>query len=81
MNGTVISMTKYAADIETRDISVEKVLEGIRSGGKRLKSQIEQIRNRFEAELAIKGGNLKAAKLAVEQLKKALPGVTWSGAV
>ena len=74
-----ISIVKCAADTETRDTSVEKVLEGIRSGSKRLKEQITQIRNRFEAELAIKGGDLKAAKVAVDPLKKALPGVMWCG--
>ena len=50
----------------------------IRTGGKKLRGQITQIRNRFEAELDITG-DLQAAKLAVEQLKKDLPGVTWSG--
>ena len=35
-----ISMVKCAADTETRDISVEKVLEAIRVGGKKLKGQI-----------------------------------------
>jgi hypothetical protein len=71
-------MTKCATDTETRDISIEKVLKGIRTGGKTLKGQITQIRNRFEAELDITG-DLKAAKLAVAPLKKALPGVMWCG--
>jgi hypothetical protein len=74
-----ISTVKKAADTETRDISVEAVLSAIRTGGKKLRGQITQIRNRFDSELALKGGDLKAAKLAVEQLKKALPGVTLSG--
>jgi uncharacterized SAM-dependent methyltransferase len=71
-------MVKCATDTETRDISVEKVLEGIRTGGKRLKGQIEQIRNKFEAELDITG-DLQKAKRVIDPLKKQLPGVTWSG--
>jgi len=75
----MISMVASASDTATRDIDVEAVIKAIRTGGKKLRGQIEQIRNRFEAELAITAGDLKAAKLAVEQLKKALPAVTWSG--
>ena len=73
-----ISWVSSATETETRNLKVTTVLEAIRTGGKKLRGQITQIRNRFEAELAITG-DLKAAKLAVEQLKKALPGVTWSG--
>jgi Protein of unknown function (DUF3987)/BT4734-like, N-terminal domain len=73
-----ISMVKCATDNETRDISVEKVFEAIRTGGKNLKSQIQQIRNRFEAEMAFTSDR-KKAKLAVDPLKKQLPGVMWSG--
>ena len=75
-----VSMVKCADDTETRDIGVGAVLEAIRSGGKKkLRGQITQIRNRFESELAITNGDLKAAKREVEQLKKDLSGVTWSG--
>ena len=87
MSGTCISMVSCATDTETRDVSVERVLEGIRSG-KELKGPITQIRNRFEMELATAKANaeagqnvnpLQVAKLAVSELKKQLPGVTWSG--
>ena len=71
-------MVSCAADPETRNVSVKKVLEGIRSGGKRVKGQITQIRNRFEAEITF-AGDQKKAKLAVDPLKKQLPAVTWSG--
>ena len=74
----MISMVQCATDTETRDISVEKVLEAVRTGGKKLKGQISQIRNRFELELAIIGDR-KKARLAVDPLKKQLPGITWSG--
>ena len=77
-NVLVISRVLNAEDTATRDIGVEAVLTAIRTGGKKLRGQITQIRNRFESELDITG-DLKAAKLAVEKLKKDLPGVTWSG--
>jgi Protein of unknown function (DUF3987)/BT4734-like, N-terminal domain len=74
----VISKVQCATDVETRDINVEKVFEAIRTGGKNLKGQIQQIRNRFEAEMAF-SSDPKKAKLAVDPLKKQLPGVLWSG--
>ena len=58
-----ISWVQSATDTKTHDISVENVLDAIRTGGKKLKDQITQIRNRFEAELAITGDR-KAAKLS-----------------
>ena len=67
-------MVSCATDTETRDISVEKALEDIRSGGKKLRGTITQIRNRFELELrqpmpmpkrAERVQSLKVAKLAV----------------
>jgi hypothetical protein len=60
----VISWVESASDTATRDTGVEPVLKAIRGGGKNLRGQIEQIRNRFEAELAMKGGDRKAARLA-----------------
>ena len=73
-----ISTVEKAADTATRDIDVAVVLNAIRTGGKKLKAQITQIRNRFESELDITG-DLQKAKLAVDPLKKSLPGVTLSG--
>ena len=78
MSGLTISMVNCATDTETRDVRVEKVWEAICTGGTKLKGQITQIRNRFEAELATTGDR-KKAKLAVDALKKQLPGVTPSG--
>jgi hypothetical protein len=74
-----ISKVKKAADTTTTDIDVALVLNAIRTGGKKLCDQIGQIRSTFAAEVAFTRGNLQKAKVAVEQLKKALPGVTWSG--
>jgi Protein of unknown function (DUF3987)/BT4734-like, N-terminal domain len=77
--GRIISRVRNATETKTSDIAVRKVLEAIRTGGERLKGQITQIRSRFESELEITGSDLKAAKHAVDPLKKALPAVTWSG--
>jgi putative DNA primase/helicase len=59
-------------------MDVETVLKIIRTGARNLKAHIQQIRNRYEAELAVTGDS-KKAKLAVDPLKKRLPGVAWSG--
>ena len=88
MSGIVISTVECAEDTATRDIGVDAVLTAIRTGEKTLRGQIEQIRNRFEAELAIAQANVEAgqnvnplqvAKLAVSELKKQLPAVMWCG--
>jgi hypothetical protein len=75
----IVSVVQSASDTQTRELSVDKILQAIRTGGNRLKGQITQIRNRFEAELVFTQGDLRKAKHAVEELKKALPGVMWSG--
>jgi hypothetical protein len=73
-----ISWVASATETETRKLPVATVLSAIRTGGKNLKWQVTQIRNRFESEFDITG-DLQKAKDAVEELKKSLPGVTWSG--
>jgi hypothetical protein len=74
-----VSTVTCALSTETQDYDAEKLIEAIRTGGKKLKEQNQQIRNRFEAELAITGGDYKAAKRAIDPLKKELPAVLWSG--
>ena len=74
-----VSTVPCATDTQARDLDTDTVIEAIRSGGKRLRGQIEQIRSRLEAELAIPGGDLKAAKKAIGEFKLKLPGVLWSG--
>src|SRR5215831_10891476 len=78
MNALRVSTFASATDTTPRDLDVSTLLKAIRTGGKKLRGQIEQIRNRFEAEFAITA-DYKKAKLAVDTLKKALPAVTWSG--
>jgi hypothetical protein len=78
MSGTTISMVKCATDTETRDISIDHVLEAIRTGGKRLRRQVELIRRIFKREFS-KHGDYKQAKNAIGALKKHLAAVMWSG--
>jgi VirE-like protein len=78
MSALLVSTFANATDTTPHDMDVETVLKSIRSGGKKLKGQVQQIRNRFEMELALHGDHNKA-RLAVSDLKKALPAVTWSG--
>ena len=78
MTASAVSSFQNASDTIPRDLDVSVVLKAIRTGGKKLQGQIAQIRNRFQAELAITG-DYKKAKLAVDPLKKQLPGVTWTG--
>jgi hypothetical protein len=78
MSASAVSTFENASDITPRHLDVSVLLRLIRTGGKKLRGQIEQIRNRFQAELAITGDYNKA-KRTVDLLKKQLPGVTWSG--
>jgi hypothetical protein len=77
-SATTVSYVDNTTSVATRDCSVEKILNAIRTGGKKLRGQIQQIRNRYEAELAITGDRAKA-KRAVDAFKKQLPGVMYSG--
>jgi hypothetical protein len=79
MSGITVSWVQCANEVETRSIVLEKVIDAIRTGGKKLKlkGQITQIRNKFESELALKG-DYKAAKKLVGPLKLQLPGVLYS---
>jgi hypothetical protein len=74
-----VSTVSSATDTVTRDYDASTIIEAIRTGGRKLKGQNQQIRNRYEAELAITGGDYKAAKRAIDPLKKELPAVLWSG--
>src|SRR5206468_3166887 len=77
MSEIKISVVDNAVSTETRDVSVGKILQATRTGGKKLKEQVTQIRNRMEMELT-RTGDFQKAKKAVEGLKKQLPGITWS---
>ena len=64
-----ISWVTNATDTETRDVSADRVLEAIRTGGKVLQARVEEIR-RLSA---------KAAKDTANELKRKLYAVLWSG--
>jgi BT4734-like, N-terminal domain len=77
MTQFIVTFVSNAQDTSPRPIPLTKIVEVIRTGGTKLKGQITQIRNRFEAELALTG-NYKAAKELVSPLKKQLPAVLFS---
>jgi VirE N-terminal domain len=78
MNATLVSLVGRASDTATRDISIEQVLEVIRTGGKRIRRQVELIRRIFKREFS-KHGDYKQAKKAIDAHKRQFPAVTWSG--
>jgi hypothetical protein len=78
MSTLLISTFADATDTTPRDLDVSTLLKAIRTGGKKLRGQITQLRNRMQMELALHG-DYKKAKLAVAESKKDLPAVTWSG--
>jgi hypothetical protein len=77
MTQFMVAFVTNAQDTNPRQIPLTKIVEVIRTGGTKLKGQITQIRNRFEAELAL-NGDYKAAKKLVGPLKLQLPGVLYS---
>src|SRR5438067_8542685 len=77
MTAIQVSMVQNARETATRDVSaLEIITHGIREG--RWREQVERIRRAYKSEL-LKHGDYKAAKRAIDALKKALPGVMWSG--
>src|SRR5262249_32521181 len=65
-----ISWVTNATDTDTQDVSANKVLEVIRTGGKVLRARVEEIRNLIAA----------GDKGAASELKRKLHAVLWSGA-
>jgi hypothetical protein len=75
---TQVSTVASALSTETRDYDVGTVVEAIRTGGKKLRRQVEQIHKTLASQLASHGDS-KRAKQAAGELKKQLPAVLWSG--
>jgi hypothetical protein len=73
-----VSTVASATDTGTRDYDASTVIEAIRTGGKKLRGQVEAIRTTMQRELS-QHGEHKRAKRAIDPLKKQLPGVLWSG--
>jgi hypothetical protein len=73
-----ISVVTSATDIETQDYDASKVIEAIRTGGKKLRGQVEEIRATMRRELT-RHGDEKRAKQTAGEIKKQLPAVMWCG--
>jgi hypothetical protein len=74
----LVSMVTSATDTATRDYDASTVIEAICTGGKKLRGQVELIRDTLRDELT-KHGDKKRAKQTIDGLKKQLPAVLWSG--
>jgi hypothetical protein len=72
-----ISMVQDAWSTETRDVDGAKIIGAIRTG--KWEKPIREIRHLYRVTLLKIGRDQKAAKLAVDPLKKNLPGLLWSG--
>lgn len=70
------SMVGNAASTETRDAVAGEIVRCIRSG--KWRQPVQRIRETFNRVLK-EAGDVRAAKRAVDPLKKRLPGVLWSG--
>jgi hypothetical protein len=73
-----ISVVTSATDIETQDYDANTVIEAIRTGGKKLRGQVEEIRATMQWELT-RHGDEKRAKQTAGEIKKQLPAVMWCG--
>lgn len=74
-----VSCVKSATDTATQDYDAKEIIESIRADKHfKLRQSIESIRHVFESVIA-STGDRKAAKQAIDENKKRLPGVLWSG--
>lgn len=73
-----VSWVKYALDTATRECAVASAIEAIRTGGKKLRGQVESLRSTIQRELT-DHGDAKRAKQAASEQKKQLPAILWSG--
>jgi putative DNA primase/helicase len=75
-----VSCVRSATDTKTQDYDAKEIIESIRSDKHfKLREPIEGIRSKFTSVAASSGNDRKAAKEAVAENKKKLPGVLWSG--
>jgi hypothetical protein len=73
-----VSTFTAAFSTEPQDYAAETIVEVIRTGGKKIRDQVQELRDALQRELAAHG-DIKRAKLATGGLKQQFPGVTWSG--
>ena len=80
MSAVLVSCVKNARDTNTKDYDAKEIIESIRTEKHfKLREPVEKIRQRFGSVMASTGNDRKAAKEAVAQAKRMLPGVLWSG--
>jgi hypothetical protein len=72
----IISMVEDVSSTATRQVSVQGIINAVKRG--RWRQTVERIRHVYQETLK-KTGSHQEAKKAVDQKKKPLPGVTWSG--
>jgi putative DNA primase/helicase len=72
-------MVRRCHETETRPITFEEIWMVIKSGEHGLKEKIIQIRNNYDYEKDISGGDVTRAKKAIAELKMELPGFLPSG--
>jgi hypothetical protein len=75
-----VSCVKNVRETVTQDYHAGEIIQSIRADNQfKLREPVESIRRTFLEVLATSGGDRKAAKEAVAEQKKRLPGVLWSG--
>ncbi|MFZ3376215.1 MAG: BT4734/BF3469 family protein [Chthoniobacterales bacterium] len=74
----LVSYVKSATDTATRDYDAKEIIEQIRTDN-HLRDEITEIRDEYWRVMAATNNDRKAAKKAVGNRKKRLPGATWSG--
>lgn len=74
-----VSFIRRCHETETKEIGLDEVFTAIRTGDHGLKGKITQIRNRYEVEVDVTGGDRVKAKKAIADLKNDLPGFLPSG--
>jgi hypothetical protein len=79
-NGVLVSCVEHALSTATSHYDPKQIIESIRADKLFcLREPILKIRNTFANVVESSGGHRKAAKKAVADAKKRLPGVMWSG--
>jgi hypothetical protein len=78
MNSFQVSAVANATDTATRNYDVTVIIEAIRTGGRKLRGKVQNIRATVQRELS-QHGDAKRAKQAASELKKQLPAVLWTG--
>ncbi len=80
INDMLVSCVTSARDTATQHYDAKEIIESIRADKRfLLRGPILKIRKAFADVMASTGGDRKAAKQAVAEHKKRLPGAMWSG--